>query len=161
MSPLTYGAYVGFAFIVAVVKGLIAIPVLLTVSRAKISTCWPTFAVEKNEIWKGIVSDPPAPRAKSEVLPHAPIILLTVPESVPCPLSWMGHQLCVVFSYCNVISAGVWPVTVLSLSDNFRLDQLSPVEGFARRTLNVVGFDVPWIAVAGKFVLTVGFGWTE
>ena len=35
------------------------------------------------------------------------------------------------------------------------------MEGFVSRTLNVVYVAVPRIAVTGRFVLTVGFGWTE
>jgi hypothetical protein len=46
-------------------------------------------------------------------------------------------------------------------SRSFRLDQFSPVAGFVTFTLNVVGVDVPLIAVTGRLVEILGFGWTE
>lgn len=42
------------------------------------------------------------------------------------------------------------------MSASRRLVQVWPVDGFVRRTLKVVGVDVPWIAVIGRFVETVG-----
>ena len=76
--------------------------------------------------------------------------------SLPEPLSRTVHQVAVASLYCKVTFVGVWPVMYRSLIPSFRLDQLSPPEGFVTFTLNVVYVADPRVRVAGRVVVTVG-----
>ena len=95
------------------------------------------------------------------MLSQAPVSPVKLPRIAVRPLSGSVHHVPILFSYCRVTRVEICVVIVVSLIPRIRRVQLSPVGGFVTLTLKGVGVDVPWIVVAGRFVLTVGFGWTE